>query len=67
MSLEHYELGVVTQYQFGNFGRNTLFGQNSFKSVRCVHEAKPSPLRGKPKQRFWHNYARPNNCSIEHK
>tara|TARA_R110002020_G_scaffold465837_2_gene687884 strand:- start:339 stop:524 length:186 start_codon:yes stop_codon:yes gene_type:complete len=23
--------------------------------------AKLIPLRGKPKQRFWHNYARPDN------
>ena len=47
-----------------NFGRNISFRQNRFNSVCCIYVTKLIPLRGKPKQGIWHNFARPDRLLL---
>jgi hypothetical protein len=62
VSLEFHDQSTGIQGHFVNFGRNISFGQNPFNSVLYTYVAKLIPLHGKPKQQFWHNYARPDTC-----
>ncbi len=63
-SLADDGLSIAIRDLFTNSGRNIPFGQNVIISMRCNYAAKLTPLRGKPKQRFWHNFARPDNRRV---